>query len=71
MGALIQRTNRSRLAPPCRFMSEKGWWEDGDGPEVEDQSQEDEGAVVNLVSFVLRSLAVFIMFYISINLEYL
>ena len=52
-------------------MSEKGWWEDGDGPEVEDQSQEDEGAVVNLVSFVLRSLAVFIMFYISINLEYL
>ena len=52
-------------------MSEKGWWEDGDGPEVEDQPQEDEGAVVNLVSFVLRSLAVLIMFYISINLEYL
>jgi hypothetical protein len=63
---------------------EKGWWEGEDspeaepslegergGPEVEDPFQEDEGAVVNPVAFVLRTLAVLIMFYISIKLEYL
>ena len=50
-------------------MSEKGWWEDGGGPEVEDPLQEDEGAVENLVAFVLRILAVIIVFYISIKLD--
>ena len=57
-------------------MSEKGWWEDGGDPEVEpslegergdpeveDPFQEDEGAVVNPVAFVLRILAVLTMFY--------
>ena len=50
-------------------MSEKGWWEDGGGPEVEDPFQEPEGAGVSPVAFVLRSLAVLIIFYISITLD--
>jgi len=50
---------------------EKGWWEDGGGPEVEDPFQEDEGAVVNPVATVLRILAALSMFYISIKLEFL
>ena len=50
---------------------EKGWWEGDDGPEVEDPLQEDEGGVVNAVAFVLRTLAILTMFYISIQLEYL
>ena len=69
---LMQRANRSRLAPPSRFMSEKGWWEEEGVPEVEDPFQEDEGgAVGNLVAIVLRTLAVIIIFYISTQVEYL
>jgi len=55
-------------------MSEKGWWEDGDapevepslegkrgGPEVEDPFQEDEGAVETPGLFVLRIFGVIIV----------
>tara|TARA_B100000902_G_scaffold310134_1_gene299652 strand:- start:63 stop:224 length:162 start_codon:yes stop_codon:yes gene_type:complete len=53
-------------------MSEKGWWEEEGVPEVGDPFQEDEGgAVGNLVAIVLRTLAVIIIFYISIQVEYL
>ncbi len=50
-------------------MSEKGWWEDGGGPEVEGPFQEDEGSAGSPVAFVLRTLAVILIFYISVKTD--
>ena len=63
-------TNRSRLAPPSRVVSEeKGWWEGDDGPEVEDPYQEDEGVWVVTPGSLLRIFGVIIVVIITYTFD--